>query len=485
MRAISRSVRGAVAAAALLTAAGAQAAPVQRQKTDQKGDFVVLGNTLGHDCSTTSVLPAPVVGMVGACGGNADDTSPDVFWQAGDTTAIANTAITPDQARSTAVLKLPAGATVTYARLYWSAAFDGAADTTAVIDRVGNDAFSTPVTADASATATSPPRSYYQSTADITALVQQHGPGPYRVGGVSAIDLRNFNSSTVYAAWWMVVFYRLDSEPLRNLTLFDGLDIVEQGAGTNLVTVNLSGFLVPNNAAFDAKLGVVTFEGDDSINGDSLAFNGTRLSNALNPVMNFFNGTRTDLNGLVSNVGDLPQLTGAARSQSGFDMDVVNVTSLLTTGATTAQIQAETQTDFFILGGFVTSISTIKPDFTTTFKTFTNETRPITDGVRPGDTLKFTITTTNTGNDPGVPVVMTDILPAGVTYVANSIEINMAMKSDAASDDQAEFNLATRTVTARLGTGANATMGGTIGVNETSTVTFKVTVNMDATGTIL
>jgi uncharacterized repeat protein (TIGR01451 family) len=487
MRAIRRSVIGAATAAALLTAAGAQAAPVQRHKEDQKGDFVVLGNTLGHDCSTASPLPAPVVGMVGACGANTGDTSPDVFWQAGDTTASANVAITPAEARSTAMLKLPAGATVTYARLYWSASFDGAADTTAVIDRVGAGAFTSPVTADVTNTAVSAPRNYYQSSADITALVQLHGAGAYRVGGVSSLDFRNFDSSTIYAAWWMVVFYKLDTEKLRNLTLFDGLDIVQMGAGNNLVTVNLTGFLVPN-AGFDAKLGVMTYEGDDSISGDSLAFNGTRLSNALNPVMNFFNGTRSDLAGAVSVAGDLPQLTGAARSQSGFDLDVVDVTSLLTMGATSATIQAETQNDFFILGGFVTSISTIKPDLTATFKTFTNETHP-GGGVQPGDTLKFTITTTNNGNDPGVPVVLTDILPAGVTYAPNTIEVaagaNPGMKSDGGGDDQGEYNGVTRTITVRLGMNANATTGGTLAVGESSTVTFKVTVNMDATGTIL
>jgi fimbrial isopeptide formation D2 family protein/uncharacterized protein (TIGR03382 family) len=473
--------------ATLLTAVGAQAAPVQRKTVDQKGDFVVLGNTLGHDCATMNPLPAPVVGMVGACGMNINDTSPDVFWQAGDTTATASIAILPADARTTAVLKLPAGATVTYARLYWSAANDTGADNTALIERVATpDAFSTPVTADIPPlTVTSPPRTYYQATTDITSIVQAHGAGAYRVGGVSSIDFRNLDSSTVYAAWWMVVFYSLDTEPLRNLTLFDGLDIVQQGAGNNMVTVNLSGFLVPN-AGFDAKLAVMAYEGDDSITGDSLAFNGTRLSNALNPVMNFFNGTRSDPNGPVSNVGDLPQLTGGPRSESGFDLDVVNVSSLLKMGDKTAVIQASTTTDFFILGGFVTSISTIKPDFTGTFKTFTNETR--TDGVQPGDTLKFTIVTTNNGNDPGVTAVLTDVLPAGLTYVPNTIEVttgaNMGMKSDNAGDDQGEFNATSRTVTVRLGTGANMTMGGTLAVGESTTVTFKATVDANASGSI-
>jgi uncharacterized repeat protein (TIGR01451 family)/MYXO-CTERM domain-containing protein len=488
MRAMRSTVLVAAVAAALGAVGSAEAAPTQRKKVDQKGDFVVIGNTLGHDCATTNALPVPVVGMVGACGMNVNDTSADVFWRADTTTATASTAITGAEARSTAVLALPANATVTYARVYWSASFDGTADNTAVIDRVGTaDAFTQNLTGDIpSVTVTSAPRTYYQSSAEITTLVQQHGAGPYRLGGVNTVNLVNFDSSTLYSAWWMVVFYTLNTDPVRNLVLFDGLDIVQQGAGNNNITVNLTGFLVPN-AGFDAKLGVLAYEGDDSITGDSLQFNNVNLTNgALNPTTNFFNGTRSGPLGAVSVVGDLPQLTGAARSQSGFDMDVVNVTPQLMAGQTTATIEATTGTDFYILGGFVTSISTIKPDFTSTTKTFVNETRAA--GVQPGDTLKYTISTTNNGNDPGVPVVMTDALPMGITFVPGSIEVtagpNMGMKSDVAGDDQAEYTAGNRTITVRLGTGANMTVGGTIGIGETSTITFKVTVDGNAMGTI-
>jgi uncharacterized repeat protein (TIGR01451 family) len=489
MRAMLKSVVFAAAAAvALLGSAAVEAAPTQRKTIDQKGDFVVFGNTLGHDCSATSMLPAPVVGMVGNCGSaaTANDTSPDVFWRSEETTAAANNMLTSAQARSTAILNLPAGATVTYARLYWSAAQDTAPDTTALVERVGAGAFSTMVTADSTpVTVTAAPRVFYQASADVTQLVLANGPGAYRVGDITSLDLRNVDASNLYAAWTIVVFYRLDTEFLRNLTLFDGLDIVQQGAGNNSVTVTLSGFLVPN-AGFDAKLAVLAYEGDDSITGDSLAFNGTLLSNALNPANNFFNGTHSNSAGAISNPGDLPQLTGGARSMSGFDLDVFTVTNLLTMGAKTATIRADTTTDFFILGGYVTSISTIKPDFTTTTKTFVDETRA--DGIRPGDTLKYTISTTNNGNDPGVPVVLTDVLPAGVTLVPNSIEVtagpNVGMKTDVTGDDQADFNAATRTITVRLGTDANMTVGGTIGVGITSTITFRVTVNTNATGTI-
>jgi uncharacterized repeat protein (TIGR01451 family) len=495
---MARLVR--VAAAAMTVAIvcwgrSAGAEPRLRLSVDQKGDFLVIGNTLGQDCAAG--IPAPTTGTVSACGTNTTDTSPDVFWRADEPTvggAVANTSITPAMARSTAILNLPTGAQVTHARLYWSAAQSGAAtDRTVLFERVGADPFSAMVTAaaaDEAVTASSagpPAHIYYQATADVTALVQAHGSGTYRVGDVDSADVRNVDDSRLYAAWTLVVFYRLDSDPFRNITLFDGLDIIE--TARPMVTVTLRGFLVPA-AAFDAKLAVIAYEGDDSIagtTGDSLSFNATRLTNALNPVNNFFNNTRSALGAAVSNAGDLPRLSGAARSMSGYDADVVTVTDLLHMNDSMASIQASTQTDFFVLGAFITSISTFKPDFSNTSKTFVNTSRS-DGGIRPGDVLEYTVTTTNNGNDPGAGVVMRDILPANVTFVPGSLQVaagaGAGTKTDAAGDDQGEYDAANRTVIVRLGAGATASAGGTIDQGGSATVKFQVRVNADATGTI-
>ena len=375
---------------------------------------MLLGNTLGRDCGAG--VPAPVVGTVGACGNNTADTGIDVFWRAADSAgASANTGLTNADARSTAMLGLPTGAVVTYARLYWSASLAGAADTAAVMERTGSGAFSSMITADASFTATSSDgTTYYQSTADVTALVLANGPGAYRVSGVSSTALLDLDNNTVYAAWAMVVLYRLDTDPQRNLTVFDGLDLINSTGPA--VTVSLSGFLVPN-AGFDAKLGAVTYEGDDQYTGDALSWNGTALSNALNPVDNFFNGTRSRLGMAVSNAGDLPQLTGAARSLSGMDLDVVDVTARVSKGQTSATITASTAQDFYLLGVFVTSISTYKPDFGGATKTVTNLNTHPNGAVLPGDVIEYTIAASNSGNDGATNVVLNDVLPAGLSFV--------------------------------------------------------------------
>jgi hypothetical protein len=133
-------------------------------------------------------------------------------------------------------------------------------------------------------------------------LVSGAGVGAYRVSEVDTLDLTVSNPNHVVAAWSIVVFYELAGDTPRNLALFDGLDFVNVDTEQH---VSISGFLVPT-AGYDAKLGVVTYEGEAEYDGDSLAFNGTLLSNTNNPVDNFFNASRTILDLPVSIEGDLP-----------------------------------------------------------------------------------------------------------------------------------------------------------------------------------
>ena len=207
-----------------------------RYQASQVGDVAIIGNTLGQDCR--SQVPAPVrrdrrrvrlehqrprrrhllaARTIRAC-------------------AAANNTITSANARSTAILSLPAGVTVTYARLYWSAVgSSAAADTTVTLDRVGTGAFSSTITADASSTLATTgmdAANYYQSTADVTALVQTNGAGTYRVSGADVGALVNTKSDAHYAAWWMVVFYQKSTDPPRNLALFDGLTLLDSGSAT-------------------------------------------------------------------------------------------------------------------------------------------------------------------------------------------------------------------------------------------------------------
>ena len=353
----------------------AGAAPTPRVSVEQEGDFVLIGNTLGHECRKST--PVPIVGTVGQCGTTEDrdslhDSAPDIFWRADSSSvgrAEADASITMDQARSAAVLRLPDGATVTHAYLYWSARNVGGVDETATLDREGG--FSKELSALTSWEVTvnkgTPEETHqYQSVADISELVQRNGAGEYRVSGVDVSPLVDTDDARTYVGWWMVVLYEAPGLPLRSLAVLDGLDRVSK---SNPQAFALDGVAVPNGG-FEAKLGIVAFEGDNNISGDRLFINPSSstpdddeaLSDAENPADNFFNGTRSFLGAPVSVAGDLPQLTGTAQSMPGIDIDVVDVTSWLSSGMTSVPVLAtvdetEGEADLYFIGGWVTSIA--------------------------------------------------------------------------------------------------------------------------------
>ncbi|WP_437335269.1 hypothetical protein [Sorangium sp. So ce394] len=474
---------GAALLGALSGTAGAD--PVRRVQVAQRGDFVLIGNTLAHECGPSEV--APMVGSVAAnCGveGTLVDTAPDVYWRADSPLAgqaEASPTVAPSAARTTAVLNLPTGARVTHAYLYWAASrASGSADLAVTLDRPGT--FSSNVTGTLSGEVSSSDI-HAQAVADVTEIVRARGAGAYRLGGISnAIALNDVNKSFVFAGWWMVVLYELTTAPARNLAIFDGLDMVFDGEA---VEWTISGFVVPSGAGL-AKLGVIGYDGD-STTGDGIEWNGTGLFDAVNPVNDFFNSSRSFLGAPASAAGDLPRLTGGPLSMSGIDIDVVQVPSnLLRPGDTSAEVGAVVLgNDSYLLGGLITSVPTRLPDLT-------RSTKSVLDlnggGVAPGDTLEYTIIVANTGDDSAANVVLSDPLPPGVTYVPGSLEItagpNMGGVTDAAGDDEGEYIAGTRTVRIRLGSDASAAQGGSLGVDETTTVRFRVTIDPGTNGEI-
>ena len=471
---------GLVATLALTSVGVASAEPKLRIQVDQRGDFLLIGNTMGHEC--LSGTPTPVKGAIDtACSSQTaaqrNDSSPDAFWN-NDT--LMGEAGKVSDARTTAYLTIPSGATVTHAYLYWAGAQTTVDNEVQV--RFGTETLPTTITATDSSTITV---SYaaYQAVADVTDLVQAKGSGPYEVSGIATPEFYGVNNDVVFGGWSMVVLYRLATEPPRNLAVFDGLERVSSG---NNRTVKLSGFLVPN-AGFDGKLGIVAYEGDASLTGDRLFFHSTStvppnnqaLSTTNNPIDNFFNGTRTWLGDLVSNVGDLPQTTGGPQSFVGMDHDVVDVRSKLTAGQTEAWVTATTNGDVYFPGIWVTSISTFKPDFTTSEKTVTDDNGG---AVMVGDILTYTITVKNTGNDIAVNTVLNDPLPDGVEFYGTSITVDGVARTAAVDTDVAEYDAAQHLVTVRLGDGATDTAGGDLGIGESSTISFKVRIKPGSTG---
>ncbi|MEU4419849.1 hypothetical protein AB0F81_04435 [Actinoplanes sp. NPDC024001] len=108
-----------------------------------------------------------------------------------------------------------------------------------------------------------------------------------------------------------------------------------------------------------------------------------------------------------------------------------------------------------------------------------------------GDVLTYTVNTRNRGGNPAKNVVLTDDLPANVTFVPGSIRSISGSSSTAVSDgadsDTGEYDAATRTVRVRTGTGAGAGAGagGTVPVGESRSFSYQVRVSPSAATTTI
>ncbi len=405
-----------------------------RYAANEKGDIQIIGNTL-------MTCPA------GGCQGNNNDYNMryvDIDGNASTTNS------------SSADLTLPSSSSVLFAGLYWNGVSSSSSKNACLFKVPGASNYT-------SLTGVAYSNSYgYQGFKDVTSLVTAAGSGTYMVANVAATTGTN-----QWAGWALVIVYRDPAKPQRNLTVFDGLALVSTSDAN--VNIPISGFSTPLYGPVNVSLGVVAYDGDKDFTGDAFKFNGTTLTNSLNGTDNFFNST-------ISRFGTAITAKNPNYSnQLGLDIDVVDATGTLANGATSAVINLTTGGESYIPGVVTTCIDLYAPDINVT-KSFTD----INGGeVNPGDTLLYTIVAKNDGQDGATNVVLTDSIQANQTYVPGSISItagaNSGVKTDAASDDQADFT--NSTVNLRLGTGATSSAGGTLIPAASSTVKFKVVVN--------
>ncbi len=461
-----RSARiGVLAAFALLLST---AAPVRAQivrsftpriSANLSGDITLIGNTL-MSCSGNGQCPNGRNGT----GGSINDNNYTMQYVDidGDASTFSS---------STADLALPPGATVTWAGLYWGGESANALRNTC--------RFGTPVAAYTTITATQVDltgTNDYMGFRDVTALVQAGLNGTYRMANVYSTP----GAADKHAGWSLVVLYRDATQSPRNLVVFDGFGAVSTTTNINMA---VSGFLTPPAGAVNTRLGVVAFEGDLGYTGDAFQLNGTSLTDARNPADNFFNSTISALGAHITTKN--PNYI----NQLGFDIDLVSANGLLANNATTASIRLTSSNDVYYPGVVTFATDLYAPVFDAT-----NFTKTVVDldggSVRPGDLLEYTITMRNTGQDHATQCVMRDTLAANLTFEPGSLQIfsgpNTGAKSDASGDDVMEYVPASRTVVARLGTGANTTAGGQIDINTTTSLRFRARVRAPApTGTVV
>lgn len=453
-----------------------QIGPNPRWKNDAtRGDIVMIGN-VNTVCTTDN--PPASSSQVTAC--NSAQTDNSVTNNATriikyDADGSTNTLTTNS---STALLNIPAGSNILWAGLYWSGGNGTSASsrTTALL--------TTPNITNKLITAQQVDNynNVYQSFAEVTGDIS--GSGTYSVGNIYSTGTTN-----TWSSWVLIIAYQNNSEPTRNLAVFDGLQRANDPA--NAVDITVSGFLTPATGTVNSKIGVVAYDGDAGASEGtqvtprgSLKF-GPNASN-LNPIFNAVNPRDDVFNSTISNLGSLVT-TGSDPSypnKLGIDADMFEPNVPLPNGSTSALVRVIGTSGDWIYPGIITLGTEI---FVPIIKdSLIKNVVDVNGGnVEPGDELEYEVIVSNTGNDNAQDVVVTDPIPANTTFKPGSLQVttgtNIGNKTDAIGDDQAEYDATNNRVVFRLGDGANGSSGGLLppppDPNNESRIKFRVIVN--------
>jgi uncharacterized repeat protein (TIGR01451 family) len=292
----------------------------------------------------------------------------------------------------------------------------------------------------------------YGAFADVTELVTEAGPGTYTVA-----DVQTGTGGNTAAGWSLVVAYADQTEPLRNLSVFDGLKVV---SGSSAIDIALSGFKTPSAGTVRTTIGVVAAEGDAGATGDYLSVNDNLLTDAVHPPNNAENST-------IANRGaHVTTKNPDWRNQLGYDSSLFSADGFLPNGATTAMFRAKTSGDTYAPQAitFATELFSPQVDLTKT------QSFPVSTNAEPGATIRYTITATNNGTGPATNVELVDPLPGGT----------ISSGSPTVTSGVGNATFESNSVTARLGSGATPSSGGTLGAGESASVEFDVVIDGDA-----
>jgi uncharacterized repeat protein (TIGR01451 family) len=434
-----------------------------RASFDEQGDIAAIGNVL-ITCQPGGTPDCASVQNGIATGNNNRSTQyVNIDPGAGFTNS------------SSANLSLPGGAQVLFAGLYWGGRTDPAVTTRGTINmRVPGSLTYATINAGTldtitvAGTATTRP---YEAFADVTSLVQAAGNGTYFVGGLTA-NTGN-DGLGFYGGWGLVVIYRDTTQPFRRLTVFDGAANV---SGSSPVTVTVTGLLTPATGAFTTRMGAVVWEGDQGITGDNFTLNGTPLADGLSLATNFWNSSITRLGTRIS--AKNPDYV----NQLALDIDYVDASGILANSATAATLQFGTNGDTYFPHALFFAVDLFVPDLVSSLSKTTTDLNGAPAAL--GETLEYTVSFNNSGQDGASRVVVTDPIPAGTTYVPGSLEIltnatgaPTGTMTDAAGDDQAEFLTGPNRVVFRLGQGATTLDGGIVPPAQGASMRFRVTVD--------
>ena len=236
--------------------------------------------------------------------GNINFTGTQASLRTGSNTSGTPCAVLAPSTVRSADLVLPANAVVVSAQLYWAGS--GTPDSTVTFQN-------TEITASRRFTSATIGNGfdYFGAAADVTSLVKTGGT--YKFSGLTVANGAPWcGSQGVLGGFSLLVVYKLATEPLRVLNIYEGFQALRNNQ--TAVTANnfrWSSSWLPTNDK--ARVGHIVWEGDPTIeqNGESVALDGKTLADTNNPAANQFNS--------FSNVNN-------DKASYGIDFDVYDTT---------------------------------------------------------------------------------------------------------------------------------------------------------------
>ena len=308
------------------------------------------------------------------------------------------------------------------------------------------------------------PHTGYKCFANITSLINTvNANGTYTLANV----VSPAGYTDAYGGWTIVIAYTNATLPIRNLTVYDGNAAVKSGSGN--VDVAISGFLTPPTGPVSCELGAVAYDGDRN-SADAFYFKQASSPTFYNLTPNATSNADDMWNSTISYKGVVTTTRNPAHQNTlGYDADIIDVPNAgnaqLGNNQTSATARFSSPNENYIVQVLSTSISQFNPSVK-----FVKTSTDINGGsLVGGDVLRYKLNYKNVGADAGINTIITDNIPAGSTYKTGTIKINGVAKTDAAADDEANYSVTNNNILFRIGTGANATNGGTLTATNTAT----------------
>ncbi|MDT9684863.1 DUF3344 domain-containing protein [Streptomyces sp. TRM76323] len=249
---------------------------------------------------------------------------------------------------SRAELVLPKNAQVTYARLYWGGNLrvgeqKPPKDNGRVLVAEPGGSYKDVLADSVIGHRTANGADAFQATADVTELVRNSGPGMYTVAQVNVAMGRS--AVGAWGGWTLVVAYAKKDAPLRHLSLWDGFETLAEGRRS--FRVETGRMRVPMGGS--GRLGMITYDGDRDIAGDSVAFEPHPRRTV--PLTDSANAPDGALNSTITDFGEARiRREPDHRNTLGYDSDVIDLSPALRRGASDTAVRIGAARDYLWLG---------------------------------------------------------------------------------------------------------------------------------------